>query len=178
MERSNDQALQAQVSKKGGNDKWRGKNWKRKDKPSKHSDGGSSSSNDHSKSNKDHSENSKGSYSQKGGKKKHWKKNVKCFNCNRYGHFADECRSNSSQNKRSDNEAQMAQDGDSDSDPMVLMVATNSEPGTSETWYLDFGCSNHMTSHKEWLVDLDESKKSKVRFSDNRSVPAEGIGDL
>jgi len=27
-----------------------------------------------------------------------------------------------------------------------------------EYWYLDSGCSNHMTSHKEWLINFDSSK--------------------
>lgn len=59
---------------------------------------------------------------------------MQCYNCQRYGHFTNECHSNPNKNKRSDNEAHMAQDGDSDLDPVVLMVTTNSEPGTFETW--------------------------------------------
>lgn len=35
-----------------------------------------------------------------------------------------------------------------------------------------------MTSRKEWLTELDTSKKSKVRFADFRSVTAEGIGNV
>lgn len=72
-----------------------------------------------------------------------------------------ECKS---QSRRNDDEANLAQDDSSDDDAMVLMVTTNYKLSTSEMWYLDSGCSNHMTSHREWLVDFDDSKKSKVRL--------------
>lgn len=39
----------------------------------------------------------------------------------------------------------MAQE-DSDSEPVLLMVTTNVESSQSELWYIDTGCSNHMTS--------------------------------
>ncbi|XP_027347936.1 uncharacterized protein LOC113859329 [Abrus precatorius] len=85
---------------------------------------------------------------------------------------------NKSHQKRDDDEAYMAQDGDSDSDRVFLMVTTAIESGNTEIWYLDIGCSNHMTNHKEWLADLDESKKGKVRFVDNRTLLAEGVGNV
>ncbi|XP_052724120.1 uncharacterized protein LOC128193958 [Vigna angularis] len=44
------------------------------------------------------------------------------------------------------------------------------------SWYLDTGCSNHMTGRREWLVNLDSSIKSCVRFADNSTIRAEGIG--
>lgn len=86
-----------------------------------------------------------------------------------------ECKS---QSRRNDDEANLAQDDSSDDDAMVLMVTTNYKLSTSEMWYLDSGCSNHMTSHREWLVDFDDSKKSKVRFTDDRTIPAEGVGNV
>lgn len=35
-----------------------------------------------------------------------------------------------------------------------------------------------MTGHKDWLLDLDETVKTKVRFVDNSSVDTEGIGKV
>ncbi|XP_014524339.1 uncharacterized protein LOC106780549 [Vigna radiata var. radiata] len=43
-------------------------------------------------------------------------------------------------------------------------------------WYLDTGCSNHVTRRKEWLVDLDSRKKSKIRFVDDSTMMAKGVG--
>ena len=34
-------------------------------------------------------------------------------------------------------------------------------------WFIDSGCSNHMSSSKSLFGDLDETKISQVRFEDN-----------
>ncbi|XP_019435896.1 PREDICTED: uncharacterized protein LOC109342354 [Lupinus angustifolius] len=47
-----------------------------------------------------------------------------------------------------------------------------------ESWYLDSGCLNHMTSHKEWLIDFHSSRKSKVKFVDDSTLKVEGAGDV
>ncbi|XP_014515563.1 uncharacterized protein LOC106773379 [Vigna radiata var. radiata] len=46
------------------------------------------------------------------------------------------------------------------------------------SWYLDSACSNHMTGNKKWLIDLDTSVKSVVRFADDSVVQAEGSGKV
>lgn len=60
------------------------------------------------------------------------------------------------------------------------MVTTALEGGNREenAWYLDTGCSNHMTGRKDWLVDLDLSKKGKVRFADDNTIRTEGMGTM
>lgn len=58
------------------------------------------------------------------------------------------------------------------------MVTTSEDHLQSELWYLDTGCSNHMTSHKQWLCDLDTTRKTKVPFADDRTLCAEGIGNI
>ena len=70
-------------------------------------------------------------------------------------------------------------DGDLDEDPPVMMMmTTNSDSGSSRTWYLDSGCSNHMTGHRNWLVNFDDSKRSVIRLADNRTIAAQGMGDV
>ncbi|MCI05873.1 retrovirus-related pol polyprotein from transposon TNT 1-94 [Trifolium medium] len=54
------------------------------------------------------------------------------------------------------------------------MAAVSKDKVASEAWFLDTGCSNHMTGHKDWLIEFDGSKKSKVKLADNRSIQAEG----
>ncbi|XP_014522486.1 uncharacterized protein LOC106778990 [Vigna radiata var. radiata] len=76
------------------------------------------------------------------------------------------------QNKKAQSkEAHLVKD-ESDSEPLVLMVTTclvivALTNQVSKEWYLDSGCSNHMTHNKEWLVNLDEGKKSNVRVTDD-----------
>jgi len=50
------------------------------------------------------------------------------------------------------------------------MVTNDSDKATNNEWYLDTWCSNHMTGRKDWLIDLDESVKKNVRFTDNSIV--------
>jgi len=70
------------------------------------------------------------------------------------------------------------QDGESyDSEQDLLMVTTNCDEDGS-CWYLDTGCSNHVTENRVWLIDLDLSVKSGVRFADNSTILAEGFGKV
>ncbi|XP_004517109.1 uncharacterized protein [Cicer arietinum] len=79
--------------------------------------------------------------------------------------------------QREDDEAPMAAE-DSDSDEVLLMATTKLDDDCPESWYLDTCCSNHMTDHKEWFVSIDDKVKREIRFVDNSSVMAEGIGKL
>lgn len=74
----------------------------------------------------------------------------------------------------------MAQEEDSgiDSEQVLLMVTTNSDPDMANQWYLDTGCLNHMSGRKEWFHDLNEAVKSQVRFADNSVISAEGVGKV
>ncbi|KHN35688.1 Retrovirus-related Pol polyprotein from transposon TNT 1-94, partial [Glycine soja] len=94
----------------------------------------------------------------------------------KWGHFADECKNK--RVPRNADEAQLSQDEDSDSDKVLLMAITNSEEDNVNLWYLDTGCSNHITRHREWFVNIDDKVKSKIKFADNSSVTAEGIGKV
>lgn len=62
-------------------------------------------------------------------------------------------------------------------DERVMMSSNNHKHAENDmSWYLDIGCSNHMTGKREWLVDLDMKKKSSIRFADNNTITAEGVG--
>ena len=59
----------------------------------------------------------------------------------------------------------------------MLMMITNPESHNNEIWYIDSGCSNHMTGHRDWLVNFD-ARKSTVRFADNRVIRVESVGNV
>ena len=58
------------------------------------------------------------------------------------------------------------------------MVTSQMEDQKETSWFLDIGCSNHMTGKKDWFVDLDTSVKMKVRFADSSAVAVEGKGKI
>ena len=107
------------------------------------------------------------------------RKNLKCFNCNKIGHFSTECTAPPGQNDnrgKHHEETHLAKEGTEtnlEEKPLMLMMVTNHNPKDDERWYIDSGSSSHMTGHNNWFVNLDETKKSTVRFADNRVIEAE-----
>lgn len=69
----------------------------------------------------------------------------------------------------------MARDDDEDVQT-VLMVTTKEEESARDCWYLDTGCSTHMSGRKDWFVNLDESVHNKVKFADDSTLSAAGLG--
>ncbi|KAK2440388.1 putative mitochondrial protein [Trifolium repens] len=155
------QALQAQSSKKHGANKGKNQN-KSKNSSQKHGKFDAKSE----------------SFKKGGGpsnSKKKDKSHIQCYSCEKWGHYASECKSKKVQD--SDNEANAAED-DSDEGTVTFMAAMSDGKIANGEWFLDTGCSNHMTGHKEWLIKLDNSKKSKVKLADSSSLQAEGIGNM
>ena len=81
------------------------------------------------------------------------------------GHYAFECRSK--RVPRNKDVAQFAQNEGSDSEEVLFMATVKEEEERSDEWYLDIGCSNHMTGKKSWISELDDSVNRKIRFADN-----------
>ncbi|GAU23301.1 hypothetical protein TSUD_237550 [Trifolium subterraneum] len=168
--KTNDQALWAHTSKKGNGNNNKGKDQFKKENSPQES----------SKKNGDQGESSKSNGNGKG-KKFMNKKNIQCYNCQKYGHFASECRGKKvpRQYNHEESKANLAQnDSGSEADPLLMMAITNEDYDKKESWYLDTGCSNHMTGHKDWLFNYDASRKPNIRFADSRTIKSEGVSDV
>ncbi|XP_047158916.1 uncharacterized protein LOC124829450 [Vigna umbellata] len=157
----------------------------------------------------------------RGGRKNFDKRNVKCFTCNKYGHYSSECWHNESIKKEKNDEENLVKDElESDSDHVLLKTVTAHVKNDDDwriaqgkhvqktcritdkcakkiehteyvslagkmihaeeerLWYLDTGCSNHMTGNQNWLLDLDTSVKGTIRFANNNTIRAEGAGKV
>ncbi|RDX99724.1 hypothetical protein CR513_17187, partial [Mucuna pruriens] len=57
----------------------------------------------------------------------------------------------------------------------IMFFSYNIIFAKSNFWYLDTGCSNHMTGNKRWFVNLDEKVKRMVMFVDNSTDTTEGM---
>ncbi|XP_050877954.1 uncharacterized protein LOC127081781 [Lathyrus oleraceus] len=48
----------------------------------------------------------------------------------------------------------------------------------SEDWYLDLGCSTHMTGRKDWFVKINRAMKNKLKFMGDTTLMIDGISDV
>ncbi|XP_017416644.1 uncharacterized protein LOC108327457 [Vigna angularis] len=69
-------------------------------------------------------------------------------------------------------EAYLAQDNTSDSKVVMLMARTSGDELEEASWYLDSGCSTHMTGRRDWFVKMKEVLNGKTIFADDRSLIA------
>lgn len=58
------------------------------------------------------------------------------------------------------------------------MSIADAKANVVESWYLDIGCSIHMTCNKAWFCELDETVKKNIKFADCRSIRAKVIGKV
>ncbi|PWA92889.1 zinc finger, CCHC-type [Artemisia annua] len=114
--------------------------------------------------------------------------NVKCFKCNKLGHFQNKCRSKSTAQEHSnlileDDEPSLLMTMHETKHEEVLLNEGQIQPGKyaskdESIRYLDNGASNHMTGTKSHFRDIDESVTGKVRFGDGSYVQIKGKGSI
>ena len=52
------------------------------------------------------------------------------------------------------------------------------QPKKKQPWYLDSGCSRHMTSDESLFQELDRKKSGNASFGDNSKGIIRGIGTI
>ncbi|OIW01880.1 hypothetical protein TanjilG_31062 [Lupinus angustifolius] len=196
--RQSDHALSAQFKKKDGpgqNDKFRRDKTKWQGGRRIETDNFKLGSNSQQRTNSNNQNNcfevfkAKKGNNQLGRMKKKDKSKIQCFNCRNWGHFASECKEKRVIQTKEE-EARLEKDEESEEEVLLmarsidsleeanksddaLLMVTNQSSGS---WYLDSGCSNHMTGNKDWFVTLDKSVETRIKFADDSIIKAEGIG--
>ncbi|KAI0519880.1 hypothetical protein KFK09_007341 [Dendrobium nobile] len=102
--------------------------------------------------------------------------NIKCHFCKRYGHTYRFCW------KRQESEeanAYLVQEKEVEKNEDTMFLTHSKEYGDSgDVWFIDSGCSNHMTGNRRLFVTLDNSIQSEVCTGDDNKLFVEGKGDI
>eukprot|EP00253_Pinus_taeda_P002334 PITA_02334 len=104
------------------------------------------------------------------------KSQVQCHYCKKFGHYANECRRkqndmNSRQNVNFANE-------ENKNSKNVLLTCNVAQDKQEDVWFLDSGCSNHMTRNIAMFANLDEDVKSEVTTGTDSKIAVKGKGSL
>ncbi|KAA3473878.1 zinc finger CCHC-type and RNA-binding motif-containing protein 1-like [Gossypium australe] len=133
----------------------------------------------------------------KGEPSKKEKEPIICYECKKSGHIKFDCpqlkkKEALKQNKKAmmatwrDNDSS---DSDKDNEVANLCLMAIEEPKEEEhcfkannskknSWYLDSGCSRHMTGDKSHFMELMPKNGGEVTFGDNSKGLIEGIGSI
>ncbi|GMI98499.1 hypothetical protein HRI_003519200 [Hibiscus trionum] len=121
---------------------------------------------------------------------------ITCYECNKPGHIRSECpqlkkKSFGRKNKLKAQIATWSDDESSEEEEEVanlcLMAFDDESKGehcfkakasSKNSWYLDSGCSRHMTGDKSRFVEIKPKSGGVVTFGDNSKGLIEGIGSI
>jgi len=93
---------------------------------------------------------------------------IECFRCHKLGHFSYECPGY----EKTTNYAELDCE-----EEMLLMSHVELHNSTKEeVWFLDSGCSNHMSGNKLWFTELDEKFRHSVKLGNNSRMAVMGKG--
>ena len=118
--------------------------------------------------------------SQEDSRKPFDKSKVRCYNCQDFGHFADECK-NERKPRAREEAANLA------TEESTLFMAYTEDillQGVQEMriqdnqWYLDTGASSHMTGMRSFFKSIDENQRGTIKFGDESSIAFEGKGSI
>ena len=100
-----------------------------------------------------------------GEKKPFEKSKIKCYNCQKMGHFADECHAEKKK-KGKDEKANLVEESEEELALMILsdgkfserLLQGNGDDVNCDLWYLDIGASSHMTCIKSFFHSINKDE--------------------
>lgn len=97
-------------------------------------------------------------------------KGVRCYQCNKYGHFANKCDQKKDKvgDKKNNNSSGNA----------ALFSAFSCQTKNNISWFLDSGCSAHMTADFEVLQNIKKSSSLTITTANSQQMNTDSTGEV
>lgn len=95
---------------------------------------------------------------------------IECYKCHKLGHFQYECPSW----EKGVNYAEL----DEEEEMLLMAYVEGSNAKRDDVWFLDSGCSNHMSGNKKWFNNLDEEFRHFVKLGNDTRLAVLGKGSI
>ncbi|KAM2030938.1 hypothetical protein ACFX16_042257 [Malus domestica] len=92
----------------------------------------------------------------------------KCTKCDRFGHLAKDC------NPRRNQVVNYAHRAEEEEVNVFYACSVAKTENKKGIWYIDSGCSNHMTAYESLLINIDRSFNCRVKMGNGQLVEATG----
>ncbi|KAI5385121.1 hypothetical protein KIW84_071928 [Lathyrus oleraceus] len=97
------------------------------------------------------------------------KSQIKCFNCNKIGHYASECRFS----KNVVEKVNFVEEKGGEEENLLLACQNQVEEKRNK-WYLDTDASNYMCDDQSMFVEINEATTGNISFGDDSKIPVKG----
>ena len=93
---------------------------------------------------------------------------VECYHCHKLGHYQYECPSKQKEANFAEAHEEM----------LLMAYIEEVQEQRADMWFLDSGCSNHMSGKKDLFCELDEDFREQVKLGNNSSMVVKGKGNV
>lgn len=95
-------------------------------------------------------------------------KGPRCYNCNKHGHFAKNCRAPKKKNTENKEENK----------GFVAAFSASPQTMNPDLWYVDSGASMHMTNRCDWMYDVTSPPIPTITVASKTPLPVESMGKV
>lgn len=117
-------------------------------------------------------------------KSRNSKKEVRCFGCDRLGHYQSECRfemskASSSRHASTNNGSKFKKPEKSEKNKKYSLIALcSAQKLNGHQFYVDSGASTHMSNCKELFNEIEPCEKSVITVANNNEIVCERKGNI